>query len=450
VTGGATDAETGQPRAGFIANVNLVFLAHVANAALVFGVTVIVSRQLGPEGRGVYALFLLTASMAQLVLSLGMNVSSVYELGKKLATVSRVVANTQHVVIFAAAVSAALVLLAWPTIGDALLDNGAPYWAFAFVVPLFVNYNVLATVLQGVSRFQAMNLVILAQPFVMLLLVVALAAVGDIDTTDAIIVWSIASLAAIVVAFWFVRTDLRLVDFVRLDRTSLWRQVVFGVKGQVGNLIQLLNYRLDQYIVLIFVNTAGVGIYAVSVAISQSVWFGANAISAVLLPRLTADTEADAARTTPIVCRGTLLLSAIAAGGLAAVSPWLVPTFFGTAFEDALIPLLWLLPGTVALAGSKILASYILARGQPLLNSAITIATLAVTLIADFALIPVFDVTGAAIASSIAYVVHFLLSLLAYQRLSGNSMFDAVFPHRDDVQTMIVAMRGQVPFARSS
>ena len=157
-----TDAEGAEPSAGFLANVNLVFLAHVGNAALVFGVTVIVARELGAEGRGVYALFLLSASITQLVLSLGMNVAAVYELGKKLAPTSRVVANTQQVVVATGVVSTALVLIAWPTVGDELLDRGAPYWAFAFIVPLFVNYNVLATVLQGASRFQAMNIVILA------------------------------------------------------------------------------------------------------------------------------------------------------------------------------------------------------------------------------------------------------------------------------------------------
>lgn len=429
----------------FFSNVNLVFLAHVANAALVFGVTVIVARELGPEKRGVYGLFLLSASMTQLVLSLGMNVASVYEIGKRLSSLSRIVANTQHVVIGATVVSSALVLLAWPVLGDTFREHDTPYWAFAFVVPLFVNYNVLATVLQGASRFQAMNIVILAQPLVMLLVVAPLAAATDMGTTGALVAWSIGSAAAILTALWFLRSDLHLEDFVRFDRTSFWRQSVFGIKGQVGNLIQLLNYRLDQYIVLIFVDTAGVGIYGVAVAISQSVWFGANAISAVLLPRLTAAEESEAAQTTSIICRMTLLLSALAAAALAAVAPWLVSVLFGKDYQDSLIPLLWLLPGTVALAGSKILASYILSQGRPTVNSAITIATLAVTLVGDFALIPVLDVTGAAIASSLAYVTHCVLSLIAYQRISNTSALDALVPQIDDAQMLLAAVRERMP-----
>jgi O-antigen/teichoic acid export membrane protein len=218
-------------------------------------------------------------------------------------------------------------------------------------------------------------------------------------------------------------------------------QVAFGMKGQLGNLVQLLNYRLDQYIVLLFVSASGVGIYAVSVTTSQSIWFLANAVAAVLLPRLTAADAGEAARTTPLVCRNTLLISAIAAVALGVVSPWLVPGLFGGEFDSAVAPLLWLLPGTVALAGSKVLTSYIFSQGRPFTNSMITLAALAITVVADLALIPPFGVTGAAAASSIAYTVHFVLSLIAYRGLSGGSVWEAVVVRGDDVRRVLDAAR---------
>jgi O-antigen/teichoic acid export membrane protein len=253
--------------------------------------------------------------------------------------------------------------------------------------------------------------------------------------------WSVATFVATLLSLALVARDVRAMDLLRVDLPSLVRQVRFGIQGQVGNLVQLLNYRLDQYIVLLFVNTAGVGIYAVSVTVAQSVWFVANAIATVLLPRLTAADPAEAARTTPLVCRNTLLLSAVAAAALAGVSPWIMEALFGEEFAAAVRPLLWLLPGTVALAGSKILTSYIFSQGHPLTNSLITIAALGVTLVADFALIPPFGVTGAAIASSIAYCAHFALSLAAYRRLSGGSIWEAVMVRGDDLRRYVSAAR---------
>ena len=434
-------------RLGFLGNVNLVFLAYIANAALTLGVAVLVARALGPEGRGLYALFLLSASLAQTVLSLGMGVSAVYYLGKRAYSLERVVANTQQVALAAAVLSGLLVLLAWPIAGDRLLDEGLPYWAFAFAVPLFLNYNLLTMVLQGVSRFLAMNAVIVAQPLVLLALVSAAILFGDLDTQEAILLWCAATLAATLVAAMLLgRPGFQLPALLRVDWPSLKQQLWFGVQGQVGNLIQLLNYRLDQFVVLAFVSTAGVGIYAVSVSLSQAIWFLPNAVAAVLLPRLTATDEEDAARTTPVVCRTTLLVSALAALALGAVSPWLVEGLFGADFKASLAPLLWLLPGTVALAGSKVLASYILSQGRPLTNSVITGAALFVTVVADFALIPPFGVTGAAAASSLAYGTHFALMLLAYRSISGGSLSEAVIIRGDDLRRYLdVARRLRTP-----
>jgi O-antigen/teichoic acid export membrane protein len=413
-------------RLGFVGNVNLVLLSYVASAALAFVATVLVSRALGPEGRGIYALFLLTVSLTQVVVSLGVGVSAVYFIGKGTYPLARIVANTQQVALASAVLAVALVVLAVPTVGDALLDRGVPYWAFAFMLPLFLNYGVLTSVLQGASRFVAMNALIVLQPLVLVALLAVALASGDVTTGEALVYWSIATAAAVAIGLVALGAAFLSRELVRFDWPSIWEQIRFGVQGQIGNLVQLLNYRLDQYIVLLFVNAAGVGIYAVAVAVSQSVWFVSNAVATVLLPRLTAAGEDDAARTTPVACRNTLLLSALAAGALAILAPFIVEPIFGEDFAPAVTPLLWLLPGAVALAGSKILASYVFSRGYPLVNSAITVGALVVTLGADFALIPALGVTGAAIASSLAYCAHFALSLVAYRRLSGGSLREAV------------------------
>lgn len=430
-------------RLGFLGNVNLVVMTYVASAGLMFVVSVLVARALGPEGRGIYSLFLLSVSLAQAVLSLGVGVSAIYYIGKKTYTLRQIVSNSQFVVLASAVVSGLLVLLAAPIIGGRLLDRDVPYWVFAFAVPLFLNFNVLTAVLQGGSRFLGMNLVILAQPLVLLAMMSTGMAVGDLDTGAVLVLWSLATLAAVLLG-------LRLVGFEHIHLPTVlvpdWRalrdQVRFGVQAQIGNLTQLLNYRLDSFIVLLFVGTAGVGYYAVANGMTQGIWLIANAVAVVLLPRLTRARKEDAARLTPLVCRNTLLVSALGAVALGAVSPVLVGALFGGEFSPAVAPLLWLLPGTVALSGSKILASYIFSQGKPLINSYVTLASLAVTLAADFILIPPFGVEGAAAASSLAYSTHLALSLVMYRRVSGQSIGDALLVRASDVRLYLELARG--------
>jgi O-antigen/teichoic acid export membrane protein len=166
---------------------------------------------------------------------------------------------------------------------------------------------------------------------------------------------------------------------------------------------------------------------------TEAIFVLSNAVALVLLPRLTADDEA-AYWMAPLAARNTMLVAAAAAVALAVVAPILVPLAFGGEFEDSVTPLWWLLPGTVALAGSKVLTSYIFSQGRPLVNTGITAVSLVVTVIADFIFIPWLGVEGAAIASSIAYGAHFVAALYAYGRISGRSPLVALVPGREDVR----------------
>jgi O-antigen/teichoic acid export membrane protein len=267
-------------------------------------------------------------------------------------------------------------------------------------------------------------------------------ALGGLNTTNVLVFWSLAILAAVALGLVLIGVgNLRLPTVLWPNWRVLRAQVGFGVQGQMGNVLQLLNYRFDKYVVLPFVGWSGVGIYAVAVGVTESIWFIANAVAVVLLPRLTSAQSDEAALFTPVVCRNTLLLSLLAAAGLGVLSPLLLPLFFGADFSPSVTAVWWLLPGTVALSGTKILSSYIFSRGKPLINTYITVASLAVTLALDFALIPFFGVPGAAAASSVAYATSLVLSLAVYRRLSGQPIADALFIRMSDLRMYVEAAR---------
>jgi O-antigen/teichoic acid export membrane protein len=224
--------------------------------------------------------------------------------------------------------------------------------------------------------------------------------------------------------------------------TKLRPLLVFGAQSQAGNFIQLLNYRLDAYIILVLANATAVGLYATGVSLSEGLWFIANSAAVVLVTNLTAGDEEYVKRMTPLVCRSTILVTTAAAIGAAAVSPFIIPFVFGSDFDGAVVPFLCLLPGTVALSGGKILSAYVFSRGKPAINAAIAVVTLVVTVVADVILIPLMDVTGAAIGATIAYTVSLALTAIAYRRLSGASILNALLPHPSDAGIAIDALRG--------
>jgi O-antigen/teichoic acid export membrane protein len=433
----------GTPRGSFFGNVNVVMATYAADGLLAFVSGVLVARALGPGGRGVFGLFVLSAALGQTVLGLGFGNAAIYYLGKGRLPLRDVVSAAHVVVLMATAVSAIAVAALVPWTGADVLGEGVPAWLLILAVPLLLYAALLRSVLQALSRFVEMGLTTVVQPLVALALVAALYAAGAATPARVVAIWMAST--AVAAALALARIGLAQVDPAQIVRPR-WRTLRmltrFGVQGETGNMLQLLNYRLDQYIVRGFVGIAGVGIYAVGVSMTEAIWLLANAVAIVLLPHLTAADEDEVRWMAPVATRNTVLVAAVAAGALAIAAPIFVPLAFGRAYDDSVRALWLLLPGTVALTGSKVLTSYIFSQGRPLVNTGITLVSLVVTVVALFALVPAYGVNGAAAASSLAYIAHFAAALYAYRRVSGQPALDALLPRPSDARLYVDAARG--------
>jgi O-antigen/teichoic acid export membrane protein len=106
---------------------------------------------------------------------------------------------------------------------------------------------------------------------------------------------------------------------------------------------------------------------------------------------------------------------------LALLGPLLISIVFGPAFSASYAPLLALLPGIVLLGGGKVLTSELAGRGYAHYNSINAGMALVLTVVLDLALIPRLGVTGAAIASTVAYSVIFVTAVFFYLLVSRRS-----------------------------
>lgn len=415
---------------GFLLNVNLVFIATVAAAGLGFITAVLLARTLGPEGRGVTALYQAAVSLGFAFLGLGISTAIFFYLGRRDITGRQAMEAGLSVTLIAIALSGIGVGIAALAFGQDLVDEDVPYWLAVVAIPALVQFRAVEAVLRAQGRFGRMNLLEISLPLSILGLLGAVELLDGLTIYRAVVAWSLAFLPPVVLGYALLGPS----QWPRrlAGRDLLLKAARFGMQGQLSNLIQLLNYRLDSYLVLLLVNASGVGLYAVGVSLSEGMWLIANSVSVVLLTNLTAGDEENAARMTPIVCRNTLLVTAAGSVVAAALAPFAIPAIFGDAFDDAIVPFLWLLPGTVALAGTKILASYVFSRGRPLINAQIAFVTLVITVVADLLLIPAFEVSGAAAASSFAYCCSLALSAVAYRRISGGSISQALLPRPGD------------------
>jgi O-antigen/teichoic acid export membrane protein len=221
---------------------------------------------------------------------------------------------------------------------------------------------------------------------------------------------------------------------------QLRRALAFGVKGYAANALQVLNYRVDLFILSAVAATSAVGHYSVAVAVTTVLWLLPQALSDVLFPRVAALSASPAAsadeqrafveakslrHTTLIVVAGSVVLA------LALL--FLVVPIYGPDFHESIALGLIRLPGVALLGIGNVLSATIIGRGRPEYGLFTALITTPVTLALYAVLIPAYDATGAALASSLSFALSFLLSLWFYRRVSGHRALALLVPGRSEL-----------------
>jgi O-antigen/teichoic acid export membrane protein len=417
----------GGGRADFFLNVNLVFLSQIAIYGLAFGLRIVLARGLGDAGLGTYSLFFLAVLVAGGTVNLGVGLGNIFFLNKGTYSYRVLLAGSLFVLAVTSALTWALVAAFGLIAEPHLFVSGRAFWLYAAALPAVVAYVLLTSFLHGSSRFLALSTVAVSQGFSGLLAAGGLYAAGALDVFSALAAWAGSFLLADVLALAFVgvrNVDLR--GVLRPQWHVLGNQIRYGAQGQIANLAQLFNYRLDQFLVAAFVSRAAVGHYTVAVGLGESVWWISSAVAMVLLPRLTQMDSERAQEMTPVVSRNTVVVSVGAAAALMAAAPILIRVLFGSEFTPATTPLMLLMPGIIATSATRVLGSYLFSQGRVIYNTYATFVALGVTLALDLILIPTLEVKGAAIASSIAYVASLAATLYWYRKVSGGSVWRAL------------------------
>lgn len=201
----------------------------------------------------------------------------------------------------------------------------------------------------------------------------------------------------------------------------------YGIRGQVGGMLSLVNLRLDVVILGALVGPGTLGVYAVASKYAELLRLPGLAITYVLYPRLTARDAKDAARYVAALFPRALVLTALAAMPLAAAVP-LLPDVYGHAFLTAMVPAYILLFGLIGEGVAGLASAYLYAVGRPGANSLALTVSVVVTIVGDVTLIPHYHAVGAAVASAAAYLTSsgaLFACYLAVRKLSPGARPDA-------------------------
>jgi O-antigen/teichoic acid export membrane protein len=412
-----------------------------AAAALIhLGTIVIIARVFGPEGNGNLALAWLLPGLLATFLNAGVAPANIYYLGSGRVSATTVVRSSlwlAGVLGTSGVVSGALTLGWW---ADSLFP-GVPstmLWIGLLAFPAILLQGYLSSVFHGLQRFRELNALLLANPFLLLTMVLGLLVSGTETLPRVVVAYTTAAYLTLGLTILALRRVPGGGD-APLDGPGYTRHAAsYGLRAHLSNILAFVNYKADIFLVNLILNPAATGLYVVAVGIGEKLWSLSSAAATVLLPRLSAMREQEDERQslTPLVTRWVLLISLLGASGLALLAGLVVPLVFGREFLPSVGPLLWLLPGIVAFGACRILTSDLAARGRPELNFYASAAVLVLNVIGNLLLIPLMGVSGAALATSVAYTAHFTITIWNYRRITGSDLLPLLAVGREDVERL--------------
>ena len=396
----------------------------------------VIARVYGPEGNGAYTVALLLPTMLATFLNLGIPPANVYYLGA-----GRVSASTAWnailrlyagIVLIGSVLGAAGVLL----YGD-LWFPGVPsllLWFALLIFPFSFLLSLLLSFFQGLQEFKQFNLIHLLQPFLTLLGIMALVLLGVENIALLLGAYLAASALTAALAIRALKPFLALQDSPHFPRYGA-SLLGYGYKAHLSNILAFVNYKADIFLVNFFLGPAGAGIYIIAVQMSERLWLLSQAVSTVLLPRLSQLSNEEGKRKvlTPLITRWVLWVTLFGSLLLGGIAYPFITLIFGDQYIGAVAPLLLLLPGIIMAAASRILANDIAARGRPELNMYTSWLVVIINISANLLLIPNYGIAGAALATSIAYTANFSMRLAMHFYLTGVPAWKNILIGRDDI-----------------
>jgi lipopolysaccharide/colanic/teichoic acid biosynthesis glycosyltransferase len=192
------------------------------------------------------------------------------------------------------------------------------------------------------------------------------------------------------------------------------RIVVFGARGQLGNMLWLMNLRFDFLLLGALAGPAELGIYAVASKFAELMRLVPTAMNYVLYPRFTglglARATAEARRLLPRATALTLAMTPF----MAVIAAVALPLLYGAQFRAAVAPAVVIILGLSVEGAAAVSSAFLLGGGRPGLNSMGMGVGTAITVALDVVLIPRYGAMGGAVTSALAYVATTVtLTLLA-------------------------------------
>ncbi len=413
-----------------------VFGTNVLVLAIGYVASVLMARFLGADGRGLVAVIQTGTSVLAGIAGMGTQHAATYYASRRPRRRAQVLGNglVTTGVLLVVSSAAGLVLMGKLQQWVAPHYDARIWLLAALLVPTFYLDVLIMNLMSAQSAFALKNRLSIAGRITTAVATVAI--VGWLG-------WGVAGAllatapTLLIPSFGGLRVLAR--NGIALSRPVQAASLRYGMRIQVGAMLNILNARFDLLVLSAFAPLSAVGSYAIAQIVAELVLLFPNSMGYVLRAQVASGSRRESFSGAALRLNGSLVLCCLL--GVAVVGPPMILFGFGPGYHSALVPFLILLPGMWFLAAGGLTEDALAGRGRPGLSSLLAAGEVVITIGLDLLLIPAHGADGAAIASVCAYAFYGLASIVTIARLDGVPAHTLLLAGRGELVQFVQSLR---------
>jgi O-antigen/teichoic acid export membrane protein len=375
---------------------------------------IVITRQLGPEGRGIYASIMVVPAMVLKFTELGMRRSIMYHVGKKTYPENEIIGSLYITVLLSTILGIFVSLfLFWFQNNP---DFTIPLIVIAIsMVPLQLIRRYIGGYFMGKQKYNTSILIrwiFLVLYLIMTILLMWILKMGLLGALLSVI------LSNIIASLYGIHLVYRSVSPKFLLKSRVLKSILsFGVMYSAATFVMMLHTKIDILILGKLSTMEQIGFYSLAVAIATN-WQIPFEVGGVIISS-SANTEEPEIKNENIarLIRVSLILGVVSYIILFAFAPFLVRVLYGREFIESVGMIRALLPGILLLIISNIMASRLAGDGKPFIFMFIAIPGLILNIVLNLIWIPEYEALGAAYATVVSYTYQAVAGTIVYSKM---------------------------------
>ena len=406
----------------YIFQIVLIFFAFLAN--------VVVTRILGPEGKGQYDVIINFTLIVRLLSLLGLDIAAAHFIGSRGLEREAVSFNIFFIGIFSTIFFTFGSLFFWNFIP---LEYSFVNYVFIASVPLSGLTLISGFILLGNGRIINYNLLESARNVFYLLFLSIFFILFGLNYTKISICYLFGIAATFKLGLFF----LYKYKLFRIDKRSFSLDYIkkllnFSKYPYIGGLLSFLVYRIDVFIVYRLLGEKATGIYGIAVVFIELLKYISKSIQLVVIARIKDFTGGQKSVAVVFMMKCVFIVQLFLGLLFVIFGRQLIVFVYGNEFLESSTILIYLLPGIIFVGMSQILSGYFISQGWVKIFIASNSCALLLNVLLDIIYIPVYGLSAASVSTSVAYFSSFIL-ILVYLLRKEKLNISILFPNRNDI-----------------